>query len=139
MECSGRTESASVSAPQQFRPSQRLCRRRILVGWLRNDSRCWQASGGVVPEPKSLIGVVALGAAAPVGMLNSLVRCSSSGVAPVLSGCTDFDSGFGVTSLLSASPKRHRNGAPGFRQRVRKRCPGRAQGGAGTRHADGDI
>jgi hypothetical protein len=56
------------------------------------------------PEPRSLIGVVARGAAEPVGMLNSFVRCSSRGVAPVLRGCTDLDSGFGVMSLFSASP-----------------------------------
>ena len=77
-----------------------------------------------VPEPMSLIGVVARGAEDPVGIVNSLVRCSSlrsatvsllwrrgrrgscatySGVAPVLSGCTDLDSGLGVMSLFRPS------------------------------------
>lgn len=52
----------------------------------------------------SLIGVVALGLGAlAAGMVNSFIRCSSSGVAPVLSGLTDLDSGFGVTTLLNSS------------------------------------
>ena len=51
----------------------------------------------------SLIGVVARGLGATDGIANSFMRCSSNGVAPVLSGLTDFDRDFGVTTLLNSS------------------------------------
>jgi hypothetical protein len=106
--CSGQTASAIASEQRRSRPNLHLCRRRKTLQRQCACSRGHQAALGDgwwhVPEPRSLIGVVARGAAEPVGMLNSFVRCSSRGVAPVLSGCTDFESGLGVISLFSASP-----------------------------------
>ena len=74
--CSDRTASETASTRARCRPTQHLPTRNHQV-----DARNWRRGEGGgernVPEPMSLIGVVARGAEDPVGIVNSLVRCSS--------------------------------------------------------------